>query len=99
MIRSPEVLGEGFASDLLELEAIEDAAWTTVANVIATAIEEDRLQYQLRFNGVLALAVARGLADAGIIERIYIRETADLIAAGIDQDRHLRPRQEEETLP
>ena len=46
MIRSPKALGEGFASDLLELGVIEDAAWTTVANVIATAIEEDRLQSQ-----------------------------------------------------
>jgi hypothetical protein len=99
MMRSPKVLGEGFAGDLLELGAIEDVAWTTVANVIATAIEEDRLQSKRSASDVSARAVARALVAAGIVERIRMGEAADLVAVGIVNDRHLQPRDEEETLP
>ena len=99
MIRSPKVLGEGFAGDLLEMDAIEDAAWTTVANVIATAIEEDCLQSQRSSNDLPACAVARALVEAGIIHRFSMGEAADLIAVGIANDRHLQPRNEEDTLP
>ena len=99
MIRSPQALGEGFAGDLLEMGAIEDAAWTTVANVIATAIQEDRLQLLHSADDVPARAVAHALVEAGLVERICVREAADLVAVGIAADRHLQPRGEEETLP
>ena len=44
MIRSAKSLGEGFADDLLEMGTIDEGGWTAAANVIATAIEEDRMQ-------------------------------------------------------
>ena len=99
MICSPKALGEGFASDLLEMGAIEDAAWTIVANVIATAIEEDRLQSQRSANDLPARAVARALVETGIVERLCMGEVADVVAVGIANDRQLQPRNEEETLP
>ena len=44
MIRTPKQLGEGFAWDLVEMGAIEEGEWGTAADVIATAIIEDRMQ-------------------------------------------------------
>jgi hypothetical protein len=99
MIRSPKLLGEGFAGDLLEMGVIEDGDWATVANVIATAIVEDRLQSRRDAKDTPARAVASALVEAGVIEGIYLGEAADLVAVGIANDRHRQPRDEEETLP
>ena len=78
---------------------IEDSGWTTEADVIATAIMEDRLQSRRDARDTPARAVARALMEAGIIGRIYLGEVADLVAVGIAFDRHLQPRGEEDTLP
>lgn len=43
MIWTPKQLGENFADDLLEMGMIDRRDWTTVADVIATAVVEDRL--------------------------------------------------------
>ena len=99
MIRTPKQLGEGFAGDLLEMGVIEDSGWTTAADVIATAIVEDRLQSRRDARDTPARAVARTLMEAGIIGRIHLGEVADLVAVGITFDRHLQPRNEEDTLP
>jgi hypothetical protein len=99
MIRTPKQLGEGFARDLLEMGVIDDSGWTTAADVIATAIVEDRLQSRRDARDTPARDVARALMEAGIIARIHLGEAADLVAVGIASDRHLKPRSEEDTLP
>lgn len=99
MIRTPKQLGEGFARDLVEMGVIEDSGWTSAADVIATAILEDRLQSRRDAKDIPARAVARALMEAGIIGRIHLGEAADLVAVGIAADRDLQPRNEEDTLP